>query len=169
MMLSANPFAADHGGDATATPSQFAVPSPGAAPQGVRIEPAHSVARGSGGQQGLAQIAGPGVRHTGVRHTHGPALCPGNELDYTSTAAAMAAVHAVAINPRRSGGKLAFAGLPRSQCMGRQGSGLPHIASSAQSPGLAGQQRPLIRRGLLRGETEVAGVLAWQTLFPQQC
>ena len=138
MALSTKPFAAEHGPG----------PGPRARHQGASVE--HRL--GATGQDS-ARAPGPRMSPAGS----GPALCPGNELDYASTAAAMAAVHAVAIQPRRGGARLASGGLQRFTS---QHPGMESRASSAQPHGQAVQQRALIRRGVLRSETEGTGVLA---------
>lgn len=145
MMLSTNPFAAEHHANLSSTPFRMPFLISG-------LETGEET-------QGVArqQSAAPGAAQGGGNVVPGPNLCPGNELDYTSTAAAMAAVHAVAIQPLRSGRGLAPAGRTL-RGMGHQNPGAPAVASAAQSGGLAGQQWPLIRRNVLCGETEVAGV-----------
>ena len=145
MMLSAKPFAAAHASSMVGTLSHSAAPGPPSQGQCVSRQPA--VQDNPGGTVS-AQRAAMEVGHANGFHP----LCPGNELDYTSTAAALAAVHAVAAPSRRYGHRGAAGGV-RQQHDGIQG---PGATSNTVS---VGQQRPFIRRNLTRDET--AGARAY--------
>lgn len=134
-MLSMKPFAADGGGQMAGMLSRFAAPGSPISLQNTSRQPAvQNLPR----EQGSAQIPAVEANHANV----GLTLCPGNELDYSSTAAAMAAVHAVAMPSRRYGSKGTAAALPQLQGAG---------VSPVSKPG--GLQRQFIRRNLAVDET----------------
>ena len=145
MMLSMKPFAADDVGQMAGMLSRFAPPgSPISLQNTTRQTAVRDLPRENGSAQNLAVEA----YHANIGH----ALCPGNELDYSSTAAAMAAVYAVAMPSRRYGSKGTAAALPQLQ-----GSGVPPITKTG------GQQRQFIRRNLAVDET--AGEFASKSLL----